>query len=116
MKRSLRLAVVLSLVVGMVPALAGAASATPVCTDGYKGGAPLAACGNRIFPEAAIARSYVQYMPDPTGFREYQHGIEYLAVKYPRWVKVYSLASVMGTPLAKSAGYDRKRTTNPTDN
>ena len=65
------------------------AIATPVCTDGYKGGPPLPACGGRIFPEAAVARSYVQFLPDPaTGFREYQHGIEYLAEAYPRWVSV----------------------------
>ena len=49
--------------------LAAPASATPVCTDGYKGGPPLAICGGRIFPEAEVARSYVQYLPDPAGFR-----------------------------------------------
>ena len=69
----------------------GAASATPVCTDGYMGGPPQASCVGRIFPEAAGARSYVQFLPDPTGFREYQHGIEYLAQAYPRWVSVTNL-------------------------
>ena len=57
---------------------APAASATPVCTDGFNGGPPRALCGGRIFPEAAIARSYVQYAPDPTGFREYADGLLYL--------------------------------------
>ncbi|HWL65022.1 MAG TPA: M14 family zinc carboxypeptidase [Actinomycetota bacterium] len=83
------------------------ASATPVCTDGYMGGPPLAACGGRIFPEAAVARSYIQYNPDPaTGFREYQHGIEYLAEKYPRWISVFSFREHFKTPLAVSAGED----------
>ena len=36
--------------------LAAPAAATPVCTDGYKGGPPASACGGRIFPEAALAR------------------------------------------------------------
>ncbi|HYI46209.1 MAG TPA: hypothetical protein VE174_12200 [Actinomycetota bacterium] len=82
------------------------AAATPVCTDGYMGGPPAPACGNRIFPEAAVARSYVQYLPDPAGFREYQHGIEYLAEKYPRWISVFSLAQHFKEPLAVSAGDD----------
>ena len=73
-------------------ALAAPAAATPVCTDGYKGGPPAALCGGRIFPEAALARGYVQYTPDPLGFMEYQHGIEYLAQKYPRWISVFKLS------------------------
>ena len=40
-------------------ALAAPAAATPVCTDGYKGGPPASLCGGRIFPEAdARARLY----------------------------------------------------------
>jgi len=88
--------------------LAAPAAATPVCTDGYQGGPPAAACGGRIFPEAAFARAYVQYSPNPFGFVEYQHGIEYLAQKYPRWVSVFTLKDRYGTP-AVSAGPDRKR-------
>ena len=65
---------------------AAPAAATPVCTDGYMGGPPADLCGGRIFPEAELARGYVQYTPDPFGFIEYQHGIEYLAQKYPRWI------------------------------
>ena len=98
------------LVVGLAPA----ASATPVCTDGYKGGAPLAACGGRIFPEAAVARSYVQYKPDVTGFREYEDGIAYLAKKYPRFVQVFSLDAKYGKK-AVTAGPDGKRSTDPGD-
>jgi hypothetical protein len=87
--------------------LAPPAAATPVCTDGYKGGPPLAACGGRIFPEAAVARSYVQFLPDPaTGFREYEHGIKHLAKRYPRWISVFSLAKHFDTPLARSVGED----------
>ena len=37
-------------------ALAAPAAATPVCTDGYKGGPPASLCGGRIFPEAELAR------------------------------------------------------------
>ena len=98
------------LVVGLAPA----ASATPVCTDGYKGGPPLAACGNRIFPEAAVARSYVQYKPDPAGFREYEDGIAFLAKKYPRWVQVFSLDARYGKK-AVTAGPDGKRSTDAGD-
>ncbi|MDQ3985391.1 MAG: hypothetical protein M3280_02700, partial [Actinomycetota bacterium] len=85
------------------------ATATPVCTDGYKGGPPLAACGGRIFPEPEIARSYIQFLPDPTGFREYQHGIEYLAKKYPRWISVTSFRKHFNTKDAVSAGEDGTR-------
>ena len=95
-------------------ALAAPAAATPVCTDGYKGGPPAAACGGRIFPEAAVARAYVQYTADPFGFIEYQHGIEYLAQKYPRWVSVFKLRDRYG-PLAVSAGNDGKRAGEPGD-
>ena len=49
-------ALALTMTGGLV-ATAPAASATPVCTDGFKGGPPRAVCGGRIFPEAAIARS-----------------------------------------------------------
>ena len=94
--------------------LAAPAAATPVCTDGYKGGPPAAACGGRIFPEAALSRAYVQYSPDPFGFIEYQHGIEYLAQKYPRWVSVFTLKDRYGNP-AVSAGPDKKRPGEPGD-
>ena len=88
--------------------LAPSASATPVCTDGYEGGPPASLCGGRVFPEAAIARAYVQYQADPSGFREYQHGLEYLAKKYPRWVSVFKLSDRYGKD-AVTAGLDQKR-------
>ncbi len=95
-------AAVVAGVLAPVPAVA-----TPVCTDGYKGGPPLVTCGGRIFPEAAVARSYVQFLPEPaTGFREYQHGIQYLAKLYPRWISVFSLAQHYKDRLAVSAGED----------
>src|SRR3954470_20324265 len=89
-------------------ATAGPAIATPVCTDGYKGGPPAAVCGGRIFPEAALTRGYIQYTEDPTGFSEYRDGIAYLAQKYPRYVQVFSLASKYGK-AAVSAGPDGLR-------
>ena len=89
-------------------ATAASASATPVCTDGYMGGPPASLCGDRVFPEAALARGYVQYTTDPTGFNEYQHGIEYLAKKYPRWISVFKLRELYGDD-AVSSGADRKR-------
>src|SRR5687768_16992637 len=100
--RSVLLALALLLV------LAAPAAATPVCTDGYKGGPPASLCGGRIFPEAALSRAYVQYTTDPFGFNEYQHGIEYLAQKYPRYVSVFKLSDVYGDE-AVSAGPDRTR-------
>jgi hypothetical protein len=84
------------------------ASATPVCTDGYEGGPPLATCGGRIFPEVEYltpGSSPVRYEPDATGFREYQHGIEFMAEKYNRWVRTYTLSSLYGE-TAKSVGAD----------
>src|SRR3954464_14509968 len=84
------------------------ASATPVCTDGYKGGPPASVCGGRIFPEAALTRGYVQYTSDPTGFNEYRDGIAYLAQKYPRYVKVFTLSSKYGKN-AVSSGPDMLR-------
>ena len=90
-------------------ALVSPAAATPVCTDGYMGGPPLATCGNRVFPEAATARSYVQYLPDPAGFAEYQHGIEYLAELYPRWISVFTFSDHFRDGRAKTAGEDGVR-------
>ena len=90
------------------------AGATPVCTDGYMGGPPAALCGGRIFPEAALARGYVQYTQDKLGFMEYQHGIQYLAQKYPRWVSVFKLSDLYGNK-AVSAGPDRIRPGAPGD-
>lgn len=89
--------------------LPSVASATPVCTDGYEGGPPLAACGGRIFPEAAVARSYIQFQPDPAAFMEYQHGLEYLAQTYPRWVSVTTLREHFRDVNAVSAGPDEVR-------
>ena len=98
-----------ALVVGMAPvASAAPAPTTPVCTDGYKGGPPLAQCGGRIFPEAALSQAYVQYAPNPAGFREYEDGIHFLAQKYPRYVQVFSLDARYGK-LAVTAGPDGKR-------
>src|SRR4051794_8964946 len=98
----------LALVAGIMTMAAGA-QATPVCTDGYKGGPPLALCGNRIFPESTNAVGYVQQLPypsqsplGPAGFREYQDGIDFMAMKYPRYVKVTKLSDVYG-PNAVSA-------------
>jgi hypothetical protein len=108
--RSNRFALLVAAVVGCAPlTLAAPAVATPVCTDGYKGGPPLAACGGRIFPEAAVARGYVQFLPDPAGFEEYRHGIEFLAKTYPRWISVTRLSKHFDTRLAKSVGEDGLR-------
>jgi len=103
--RAIRAAAVAGLVALMT---ASPAAATPVCTDGYGGGPPAALCGGRIFPEAELARGYIQYTPDAFGFIEYQHGIEYLAEKYPRWISVFRLSDVYGDD-AVSAGPDRRR-------
>lgn len=104
----LRALVVLSvLILSLLP---GRASATPVCTDGYKGGPPLELCGGRVFPEAANTLDYVQYLPDPvTGFAEYQHGLEYLAQLYPRWISVFTLREHFEDDPAVSVGPDGKR-------
>lgn len=91
------------------------ASATPVCTDGFNGGPPRALCGGRIFPEAAIARSYVQYAADPTGFREYADGLLYLEQLYPRWVDVFTLDEHFEDPKAVTAGPDGVRSYEETD-
>jgi hypothetical protein len=117
LRRLLTLATALPLVTAALTATSmTSASASPVCTDGYKGGPPLATCGNRIFPEAALANSYVQYAPQPgTGFREYQHGVEFMAQKYARWVSVSTMRELTGSPLAVSAGPDGKRATDPDD-
>ena len=103
--RSLKL---LSLTLLVATSAAAPASATPVCTDGYMGGPPSSLCGGRIFPEAANAKAYVQYSPDSNGFIEYQHGIEYLAQKYSRWISVFKLKDRYGNQ-AVSAGPDGTR-------
>jgi len=105
MLRPVRAAVVTGL---LALVLAAPAAATPVCTDGYKGGPPASLCGGRIFPEADLARGYVQYTTDPFGFIEYQHGIEYLAEKYPRWISVFKLSDLYGKD-AVTAGPDQLR-------
>lgn len=108
MRRISKLAATLT-VAGAVLAGGGIAQATPVCTDGYMGGPPLAACGGRVFPEVANSVDYVQYSPYPqSGFREYQHGLEFLARKYPRWISVFTLRSLYGDD-AVSMGPDGRR-------
>ena len=112
MKRFLAAAVLSAVVLVMLAVPAGA---TPVCTDGYKGGPPLDACGGRVFPEAQDALDYVQMLADPvTGFAEYRHGLEYLAQTYPRWVSITTLRDLYGED-AVSAGPDGKRSTDPAD-
>lgn len=100
---------------GGLVATAPAASATPVCTNGFHGGPPLALCGNRIFPEAAVARSYVQYAADPSGFREYADGLLYLEQLYPRWVDVFTLDEHFTDPKAVTSGPDGVRSYEETD-
>jgi hypothetical protein len=114
MKRHLAAATLSAVVVLLLAVPALPASATPVCTDGYKGGLPLAACGGRVFPEAAATRDYVQMLPDKAGFIEYRYGIEYLAQKYPRWISFTTLRDLYG-PKAVSAGFDGKRSTDAAD-
>jgi hypothetical protein len=113
MSRGLRSILVVTGVLAtmLVPNLA---HATPVCTDGYEGGPPLAVCGGRIFPEAALARAYIQQSADPTGFKEFEHGIKYLALKYPRWISVMSFRDLYGDD-AVSVGPDKRRSYTETD-
>lgn len=89
--------------------LAGTAQASPVCTDGYKGGPPATLCGGRVFPESYLTQAYVQYRPNVTGFREYADGIAYLAQKYPEYVHVFTLSEYFHDKNAVTAGPDGKR-------
>ena len=117
LRRLSQLAAVAMIAAATVTVAPTAASASPVCTDGYQGGPPLAACGGRIFPEVQYlvpGSSPVRFEPDATGFREFQHGIEFMAEKYSRWVKVYTLSSLYG-PTAKSVGADGIRAHEPGD-
>ena len=108
MKRwSSGVAVAMAAVAGLV-GTAGPAQATPVCTDGYMGGPPASACGGRIFPEAANSNNYVQFTPNPAGFREYRHGVEFLAKKHERWVSTFTLSDRYG-PDAMTVGKDGVR-------
>ena len=110
--RQIRLALAVVMATMALVLFAPIASATPVCTDGYMGGPPLEACGGRVFPEAENSLDYVQYLPDPaTRFSEYQHGIEYLAELYPRWVSVFTLSDLYNEPDAVSIGPDGRRST-----
>jgi hypothetical protein len=113
LKRFGTFAVVATLLMALLP---GTAGATPVCTDGYEGGLPREACGGRVFPEAINTLDYVQYLPDPvTGFAEYQHGIEYLAQLYPRWISTFTLSDHYADEDAVSVGPDGDRSTEEDD-
>lgn len=115
-KTSKRLLISVAALLLLVLALpATPALATPVCTDGYHGGPPRIRCGNRIFPEAALATGYVQYTPDPSEFSEYRHGIEYMAELYPRWISVFTLTEYFRDKKAVTAGADRIRSTEKGD-
>ena len=107
-RRARALAAAAVTAIAFTGAASGVAQATPVCTDGFMGGPPAASCAGRIFPEAAVARSYVQYTADQLGFKEYEHGIQYLAQKYPRFVQVFKLSDKYG-PTAVSVGDDKIR-------
>ncbi|HWL65854.1 MAG TPA: hypothetical protein VNP73_07760 [Actinomycetota bacterium] len=97
------------LAVILVILTAGPALATPVCTDGYMGGPPRDLCGGRVFPEVENSVDYVQFLPDPAGFSEYRHGLEYLEKLYPRWISVFTLAKHYDDKDAVSAGPDAVR-------
>ncbi len=97
------------LVLSGVALPATTASATPVCTDGFNGGPPMAECGNRVFPEAALAQAYVQYRANAIGFREYADGLLYLEKLYPRWVDVFTLKEYFKDAKAVTPGPDGKR-------
>jgi hypothetical protein len=76
----------------------------------------LTACGGRTFPEAQESVDYVQYLADPqSGFREYRDGLDFLAQKYSNYLDVFTLRSHYDDPLAVSAGFDKKRSTDPAD-
>ena len=89
--------------------LAASATATPVCTDGYMGGAPRDLCGGRVFPEAHLSTANIQLTPDATGFSEWVHGMQYLSQLYPRWISVFNLREHFGDDAAVSVGDDRIR-------
>jgi hypothetical protein len=109
-RRPLSVSLILAVVAALVVMIAPVAGATPVCTDGYMGGPPLSDCGGRVFPESEDSEEYVQYQPNPiSGFREYQHGLEYLAQLYPRWVSVFTLSDHYSEEDAVSAGPDGTR-------
>ena len=113
MRRFACLVVLVAMFVSLMPVGAGA---TPVCTDGYEGGPPLDLCDGRIFPEATNSTDYVQYLPDPiTGFAEYQHGIEYLAQRYPRYISTFHLRGHFRDEDAVSVGPDGNRSTEDDD-
>src|SRR5688572_2491521 len=108
-RRSLSLILSFAVVAALLAATP-AAVATPVCTDGYMGGPPRSDCGGRVFPESGDTTEYVQYSPDLlSGFAEYQHGVEYLAQLYPRWVSVFTLSDHYADDDAVSAGPDQNR-------
>ncbi len=92
-----------------VPSRTTPAPTTPVCTDGFHGGPPLAECGNRIFPEAALAQAYVQYRANAIGFSEYSDGLLFLAQKYPKYVQVFTLSDHFNDERAVTTGPDGKR-------
>ncbi len=49
--------------------------------------------GPQCSPRPRTPSTTSSTLPDPaTGFSEYQHGIEYLAQLYPRWISVFNLA------------------------
>lgn len=93
---------------------AAPAQASPVCTDGFNGGLPLAACGGRVFPEAENSQAYVQFREDARGFSEYRDGLLYLEQLYPRYVDVFTLSEKYGKN-AVSAGPDGIRAGDPGD-
>ena len=114
-RRPISLSLILAVVAALVVTIAPTALATPVCTNGYMGGPPLALCGGRVFPESYNSTEYVQYRQNRAGFREYQHGLEFLASRYPRWISVFTLSDHFNADDAVSAGPDGIRSHDPTD-
>lgn len=76
------------LAIPFVPALA-----SPVCPD-----EPRTACGGRVFPEAEMSASFIQF---DNG--EYEAGLKALERDFPRYVKVRKLGSYVGLK-GESAG------------
>lgn len=80
------------------------ASAAPVCHTSSE--VTEAACGLRIFAEPLNSTTFVQHDPLPGGVLagEYELGIKELARRFPRFVKVNKLTTLLNEPLAKSYG------------
>jgi hypothetical protein len=62
-----------------------------------------------VATESSRRQRYIRFSPNPAGFAEDRHGLEFLAQTNPRWISVFTLHDRFSIDEAVSPGSDDLR-------